>query len=232
MDSSNIINYIKTNYPKVIFKPIALQYKNALGFIVSDNKLVIGFVNNNGNLCKLVEPIDLNKLTDKTISDIIERIPVVSGFTENDKINLLKLFKQKESEIEQISKKEHDKIVEQLKQQLNSASKYKEDFEKYKLMYDSQGNEIIAIKKKYEDAIDKLKTQYDETNKQLQICKNTIVNKQNEISNIIEEYKKEIRDLINDKDTKINDLDEINNKVKQENQELQNKLNKLIETES
>jgi hypothetical protein len=235
MDSSSIINYIKTNYPKVIFKPFALKYKNAIGFIVSDNKLVIGFVNNDGNLCKLAEPIDIGKLGkengNKEIIDIIERIPVVSGFTENDKKNLLKMFKNDTSlsKVETISKDEHNLIVEDLKKTLKTEG---EEKEKYKVMYDSKSNEIVLIKGEYEEKIKRLQKQYDELNNQLQICKNTILNKGEEISNIIDKYKLEIREIINDKETKISELDDINKQIKNENKSLQTKLEELIKNES
>ena len=63
MDSTSIIDYIKQTYPKVVFTPFKFQQSRALAFIISDNNLVIGFVNSNGTLCKLIEPVDLNILS-------------------------------------------------------------------------------------------------------------------------------------------------------------------------
>ena len=41
----NLVDYIKKNYPKVIFTPFKFKQSRALAFIISDNKLVIGYIN-------------------------------------------------------------------------------------------------------------------------------------------------------------------------------------------
>ena len=153
--NTNIIDYIKTKYPRVIFKPFKLEYKNAIGFIISNNKLIIGFVNNSGNLCKLAEPIDLEKFTKENIADIIEKLPIVTGFTQEDKISLLRLFK-KETQTQIATKDERDQLIQELRSQLEQNSK---EYQKYKVMYDSTSNEIITIKAKYEDDIKVLNQQ-------------------------------------------------------------------------
>ena len=93
---NSIINYIKKTYPKVVFSPVTLPYKHALGFVISNSNLIIGFIDGNGNLCKLIEPIDLKDLSKSnklTVKKIINALPVVKGFTEADRLTLLKFFK-------------------------------------------------------------------------------------------------------------------------------------------
>ena len=91
MDYTSIIDYIKQTYPKVVFTPFKFQQSKALAFIISDNNLVIGFVNSNGSLCKLIEPVDLNILSSESMRSIIEHIPIVKGFTDEDKMHLMKM---------------------------------------------------------------------------------------------------------------------------------------------
>ena len=68
----NLVDYIKKNYPKVIFTPFKFKQTRALAFIISDNKLVIGYINSSGYLCKLINPIDLENLTNEdTILDLL-----------------------------------------------------------------------------------------------------------------------------------------------------------------
>ena len=78
MDSKSIIDYIKTNYPQVVFTPLKFQKSRALAFILDDNNLVIGFINSNGTLCKLIEPIDTSLLSRENMQTIIEKLPIVN----------------------------------------------------------------------------------------------------------------------------------------------------------
>ena len=63
---ANLVDYIKAKYAKVIFNPLKFKdnsIKNrSLGFIISDDKLVLGYVDNDGNLCKLMDPFDLSEM--------------------------------------------------------------------------------------------------------------------------------------------------------------------------
>jgi chromosome segregation ATPase len=116
MDSTSIIDYIKQNYPKVVFTPFKFQQTRALAFIVSDNNLVIGFVNSNGTLCKLIQPIDISMLSSDDMKTIIQNIPIVKGFTDKDRERLVRLFEHKE---ETVTKKEHDQVVKDLQERIN-----------------------------------------------------------------------------------------------------------------
>lgn len=120
MDSQNIVEYIKKKYPKVVFEPVVFQQKKALGFIVSDNKLLIGYINSRGIMCKLVEPIDLSHFVKQNISiqDILKSLPVIHGFTENDRSNLLALFKTSTVESVDTYKTQCQNTITQLQTQL------------------------------------------------------------------------------------------------------------------
>jgi DNA repair exonuclease SbcCD ATPase subunit len=116
MDTTSIIDYIKQTYPKVVFTPFKFQQSRALAFIVSDNNLVIGFVNSNGTLCKLIEPVDISMLSSDDMKTIIEHIPIVKGFTDKDRERLVRLFEHKE---ETVTRKEHNQIVNELQKRID-----------------------------------------------------------------------------------------------------------------
>ena len=88
VDDATLINYIKKRYPKVVFTPLRLttegKPKNALGFVISDNKFVMGYINKDGSLCKLIEPLDLNTLSHAQFIELLGRVPLAVGFGEND----------------------------------------------------------------------------------------------------------------------------------------------------
>ena len=79
----NLVDYIKKNYPKVIFTPFKFKQTRALAFIISDNKLVIGYINAAGSLCKLINPIDLENLTNE---DTIYNITEGKWYIKDDKV--------------------------------------------------------------------------------------------------------------------------------------------------
>ena len=113
-NNSNIIEYIKKNYPKIIVSPFKFSSSKALGFIVSNNKLVIGFINADGSIGKLIDPIDLTEIKNQKIDDILEKIPIVEGFNKTDKDNLLYFFKTADDAV--VSKKINEKVVKDLEE--------------------------------------------------------------------------------------------------------------------
>lgn len=229
MDSKSIIDYIKTNYPQVVFTPFKFQQSRALAFILDDNNLVIGFINSNGTLCKLIEPIDTSLLSRENMQTIIEKLPIVKGFTEKDKQRLLRLF---ENTQETILKSEHDKIVKNLEKTINEI-KFDKDSEskKYQALYDSKSNEIILIQTEYQDKIKIITDQYNETLQQLNECKLQIVNQKDAILEGINKYKDEIKQFVTSKDLQIQDLEQINKKYIKERETLQERLDLLLENE-
>ena len=46
-----------------------------LGFFITNAKLVIGYINKDGSICKIQEPIDLNTITSMNLTEIIQKIP-------------------------------------------------------------------------------------------------------------------------------------------------------------
>jgi len=224
----NLVDYIKQNYPKVIFTPFKFKQSRALAFIISDNKLVIGYINSAGSLCKLINPIDLENLTNEdTIYNIVKSIPTVSGFNEEDKSKLLKLF---ESKSETIEKSEQRKIENDLKRRIeeNNDQKIKDE---YKALYDSNSNQILLIKNEYEERIAKITEQYNTTQQELESCKRQIIDQKDAILEGINQYKNEIQNFIQSKDLQIQDLENIHQQDKEERTQLQERLNELLKNE-
>ena len=91
---SNIIDYIKTTFPKVVFKPINMDNNTtkALGFIITDNKFVIGYIAENGNFCKVINPIDLNNIDSENFIELLKSIPKVDGYKDSDLTNFIKFY--------------------------------------------------------------------------------------------------------------------------------------------
>ena len=216
-NNSNIIEYIKKNYPKIIVSPFKFSSSKALGFIVSNNKLVIGFINADGSIGKLIDPIDLTEIKNQKIDDILEKIPIVEGFNKTDKDNLLYFFKTADDAV--VSKKINEKVVKDLEESISEKSKYK-------LLYDSQNHEIIAIKNKYEGKIDSIKDEYI---KNLETFNKNILSNFEEIKNGIKEYKKTIETYIEKDTLKTADLETIIKKITEERGIIEEKLKGLPE---
>ena len=213
----NLVDYIKKNYPKVIFTPFKFKQSRALAFIIADNKLVIGYINAAGSLCKLINPIDLENLTNEdTIYNIVKSIPTVSGFNEEDKLKLLKLF---ESKSETIEKPDQRKIENDLKRRIEELNDAQSDDQKikdeYKALYDSNSNQILLIKNEYEERIDKITEQYNTAQQELESCKRQIIDQKDAILEGINQYKNEIQNFIQSKDLQIQDLENIHQQDKE-----------------
>lgn len=226
-NSKSIVEFIKKNYPKVVFSPFKFTYKRAIGFIVTNNSLVVGFINKDGSLCKLGEPLDLEKLGSGGLGDIISRIPIVSGFTEKDKSNLLRAVGITGK---LVSKEEHDNIVEELQNKIATLSNDNKELN-YKIMYDSNSNKIISINKDYQNRLDTLQKQYNQVVQQVNECKGQLVNQKEEILKGINKYKEEVKEFIKSKDLKIEDLEKVYNNIKNEKGLIEKKLNEMLEIE-
>lgn len=228
MNSASIIEYIKTNYPKVVFNPVKLAYKNALGFIVTGDKLILGYITKTGTLCKLVEPLDLSQLTNKRMEDVIKKIPIVQGFTEKDKERLLRIFQNQQVQVETIPLEEHKGLLRELQKTIDSAQ---DEVAKYKVLYDSNTQQSIVVHQQQQDKIDIVQKQYMESQKDLDNCKRTLVEEKESITTGIEQYKQQMETFLKSKDLKIEELESVYNKAVQEREEMIQKLNELITRE-
>jgi hypothetical protein len=221
--ATSIVEYVKQNYPKVIFTPVKFAYKNALGFIVTGGKIVVGFINKSGSLCKLSDPIDLHSFTNSDMETVIKKIPIVEGFNEKDKERLLKVFEGPKLNL--ATEKEHAEIVEQLKEQLQSKES------EYKILFDSASKQSLAIQVEYLDKMKSLQEQYDKTKGELAECKNVIVNEKQRIIDELDSYKNSVKSYLRDKDVRIDELESIYSKMNEEKSDIQGKLDRIMESE-
>ena len=228
MDSSSIIDYIKKTYPKIVFQPFKFQQTQALAFILSNDNLVIGFINKNGVLCKLIEPINIKELSSNDFRGIVEKLPIVKGFTDQDKQKLIKLFEKRE---DTISKKEHEKIVDELKSYINKKEEDLSETDKYKALFDSKSNEIILIENKYEEKIKDINDQYNQVMSKLQECSKQIIDQNEAILEGINQHKQSVKEFIESKDLKIEDLEKIHKQDIEEKRNLQENLDNILVNE-
>lgn len=213
---SSIVEYIKSNYPKVIFSPIKFKQSNAIGFIVSDGNLVIGYINSSGTLCKLVEPISLESLSEKGLKDIIRTLPIVEGFSEEDKINLIKLFEDIEPSKTQ---KDIDALLKAQSEQQN-----------YKILYDNESGKIIAIKKEYEDKISQLQNQYNEKVKLIEESSKRLIQDKDDIIKALQDYKTNVENYVKSQDMELNDIKAMYKAILDEKNQLTKNLDTIVQT--
>ena len=223
MDAVSIVDYIKQNYPKVMFNPIKFAYTNAVGFIITNGKIVIGFINKNGNLCKLSEPIDLAKVTHEDMAKVLKKIPVVSGFTEGDKKSLMKLF---EKSANGVSQEDYVTLKAELTQQLTTTIEAE-----YNVKFDSQSKQMVMIQKEYEENLDKVKQQYEEKISVLEQNKTKILEEKEEIINKLTNYQNEMKEYIKGKEVKLEELEGIFKQMQTERETLKKQLDDTIQLE-
>lgn len=230
-----IIDYIKAKYPRIIFNPLNLNKENnkSLGFIFNDNNLIIGFVSADGSLCKLIEPIDITKLTNGNFIDLLKKIPIAQDlFNLNNVINLL------ENKGKTISLLEHEKIIKTLKTQIESDkdAEYKVLLDKNNDNLDINSNEIILIKKGYENTIEEITNNF---NKQIQnykntqeICKNQLLSEKEQIIEAIKNFKINVLDFIKTRDLmsqeQIKQLQSVHTQVITDKSKIEESLNTLL----
>jgi hypothetical protein len=242
MDEATLIDYIKKKYRKVIFNPIKLrdvtkgEETTALGFIISDNKLVLGFVNKYGELCKLIDPVDLSKLSHEKFIEIVKRIPTVNGFDSNKLLMLLE-------STEHVSKTDNKKVLDELNDLI---SKKNEEISNYNIILNENNKKFLLTKKEYTDSLETIKDNY---NKELMSykqkiqelkdvqneCTNRLINDKEYILQGIKNYKEEtnkyINDIIENKGKQVIDLTNMYKKLLSEKTEIEKNLNILLEKE-
>ena len=245
IEEETLIKYIKSKYPKIIFNPVKLNSSDlllksySLGFIVSENKLILGYINNSGELCKLIEPVDLSNLSHSKFIEIISKLPIVDSDNKNTLVNLL-------DDKDVISKSEHNSIMEDMKKLLAlKESEYNilvnsdmdgniEDQILIKKEYESKMNEI---KIKYDDDIYKLKEEIRKSDENKDICKTRLLNEKDIIINGIKDFKNRMTEYISQiyKEQKekgdSNKLNELYMNLQNEKAQVENNMNILTERE-
>jgi DNA repair exonuclease SbcCD ATPase subunit len=232
MDSTSIIDYIKQTYPKVVFTPFKFQQSRALAFIISDNNLVIGFVNSNGSLCKLIEPVNLNILSSESMRSIIEHIPIVKGFTDEDKTRLMKMFEYKE---DMVTKTEHIKAIEELQQKLKQLQDSRPDIQNLVSELESSVLNLSGKNKDLETSLLEL----SEKNKTLESSIAELSSKNKDLESTISSLDKEKDDTtlessilqlnttISELSSKNKDLDSTVSELSSKNKDLDSTLSEL-----
>lgn len=216
----DIISYIEQKFPQVIFNPVQLPGKlNAVGFVITDNKLIIGFIKKDGSLCKLIEPVNLTDFTNKQLVNIIEKIPIVNGFSERDRQNLLKIF----SSMESISPVEQKNV----EKEISSMIKENQSKPEHVGMYDAQSENILLIKKQYEDDVKNYKQQIEQFNNQ----NKEVIEQKKELYDKIKNYKDRLNEYLLDISVGINNsysrIQTVIENLKNERDTVKNILNTL-----
>lgn len=215
----SLVEYIKKQYPKVVFKPFKFAYKRALGFIVSENNLIVGFINKSGHLCKVSDPIDLRKLdSSKSINELLKNIPQVEGFSEKDKERLLRYLSNSKLTI---PKSVHEQLVKELRDRIKKAD---EEKSQYKILLDSQTNEVLVIKKQYEEDITKLKEEFKNRLEHFSKCQQKLLSEKEIIKSEIQKFKESVKEYVRRKDVKTEQLERIHNQLLTEKEMLQKQL--------
>lgn len=226
---NSIIRYIKKTYPKVIFSPLKMEYKNALGFVISNSNLIIGFIDGNGNLCKLIEPIDLRDLSKSnklTVKKIINALPIVKGFTEADRLTLLKFFEFDATIENTVTRNEQDIIKKELEKRIKNESRIK-----YQILYESVMSELVLINKKYENKLKDIKNEYIVKINKLSENKEKLLNEKNGLLKELEEYKIKLKEYVKNNECDKGEISNICEKIKIEKAEIEMKLDILLERE-
>lgn len=219
----SIVDYIKTKYPKLIFSPVKFNERNAVGFILTGSQMIIGYINSTGNLCKLAEPINLAELTEEYLGEVVSKIPLVDGFTEKDKENLIKILNKRG---DSISTEEHNRLIDELKRRIES-----EKDAQYKVLVDSTTNETALIKSQYEGKLDDIRRKYNELTEQIDTCKRKLIEEKGLVIKGIEEYKEKIGQMVKEKDYKIEELQKMYKGMVEERDTLKNKMDELYKSE-
>lgn len=240
---SNIIDYIKAKFPKIVFNPVnmgALQEdRKALGFVITDNKFVIGYIAQNGNFCKVIEPIDLNNIDSNHFIELLKSVPKVDGFKDSDLTNFIKLME--ESGKTEIVKR--DQIITELESKVKQFRENQVyDSENVKnenvgnVVVNSQGD-FLLIKAQYNEELIKIKDEYAKDLQRIendnQKCKDHLIYEKDIIIEAIKKYKSDMESYVNnEKNNVAENYIQIIDKLNNEKSIIEQRLKTLIENES
>jgi HAMP domain-containing protein len=179
--------------------------KRALGFIISNDRLIIGYISKNGAFCKVASPVDLNSLSSEQFNKLIGAIPIVHGFSESARIKLISLISNEELMHQlQTVKSEYDLYV---KKKANDT--------------DAQ---IVKIKKEHVDEIQKI-------NDQFSTCKDRILHEKDIIIERIKEFQQRVDEHIRSQIIRNENLQETVKKLTAEKAEIESTLKQVQERE-
>jgi hypothetical protein len=202
----DLISYIKQNYPNIIVNSIDLsEYKdkNAIGFVITDSQLIIGYINKKGQLKKILEPIDVSKFD---LSEIKEKIPrVFSGSIDN----LEKIITNTNGGLKKID----DKIMGETTIPI--------------VLYNDLTKEYLLIKQQYEKDLQQLISQEKVLKDNQKKCIDSIVSEKDVIIEHIQEFIKQIKTLFLKKDRTIKESRELYEQVTRERDTLLQRLSVL-----
>lgn len=236
IDNKTLISYIKERYPRMVFNPVNKSKEQlnkqdntktlgVLGVIVSDDKVIEGYINEFGNLCNLIEPIDLGEMTDEKFSKVINNIPLVKG--------------ELNSERSLVSKEDEERFKTEIKELSNMKAKYD-------VLIDIANKETVLLKKEYSNNIDEIKLEHNKELEKLQDnvkslqdvqdnCIQKILNEKEEILKGIQKYKEQvseyIKNIVFESEKKGESLKELYDKLLDEKTTVEHNMNMLIERE-
>lgn len=231
---SNIIDYIKESFPKVVFNPINMGVlkddRKALGFVITDNKFVIGYIAKNGNFCKVINPIDLNNIDYDKFLELLKSVPKVEGYQESDLTNFIKLMEDS-GKIEIVKR---DQVISEL--QLKVKEFQDKELVGPNVLVNSDGEKLL-IKAEYAEELKNIKEQYkQELQKEKndnQKCKDHLIYEKDIIIEAIKKYKIDINNYINTSNININqDYQKIIDKLTNEKNIIETRLKNVLENES
>lgn len=187
----SLIEYAKLHFPKVTFKKVNFENgmgdrKKAIGFVVTDTHLVIGYISKDGNLRRLLKPINLTETAGVDLEGVINQIPIVEGFLESDKIRLIELINSKKKavdlEYQDLLKKFGD--LENNYNVLVSTSKNRENELELKIVQTeaAQKEELEIVKKSFIE--------------QFETCKNKILEEKETVIKAIQEYRDQMQKFV------------------------------------
>jgi hypothetical protein len=254
-NTTDIIKYIKTNYPKIIFSRVNVsnvtEHKKALGFVITNNKFIVGYISKDGSLCKLIDPIDLNNISHENFINLIRKIPIVDGFDEKDKQRLIRLLdvsdnivskEQMITELKVANEELKGSNIELKSQKDILDNEIRELTAKYKVLVDSSNidknnvnQNILLIKSEHESEIEKIKHEYNEKISELENanreCKEKLLHEKENIIESIQKYKDEMQQYISKEVTKNKDAQEVIEKLTKEKEQVEKALKEFNDRE-
>jgi hypothetical protein len=205
------LQFIKDKYPQVIVKSIDLaEYKNtnALGFIISDNKLIVGYITKDGNLKKIMNPMDISQLDLDLVKSRIPR--VYSASLDNLSTAIQNASASKKKKIDE--KIFHEETVPLV-------------------IYNQLQKEYILVKQEHEDSILSILQDHKRIQENKQKCIDKINTDQIIITERIKEYIQKTKNLLLDKNKTIKETNEIWENVVKERDQLISRIS-LIKNET